>query len=219
MEPNYTRAAIAAAEIILEHGISATPVSPLPILKRIHGVLVFSYEALSNNVDRDRRCVMSMFGSGNHDAFTTVNMHDGKPQFIVTYNQRLSQVYIQRALARELGHIVLIHDGSLPEDVRNEEAKAFANHLLVPRPLIHAVQAAGIPITVEMLGNLTGCFDYCLSCMRRIPPVVVPADLNRAVRDQFADYIDNFIEYHRTASISDSSALADFGTYMEGYEE
>ena len=218
MEPNYQKAAVMATEILIKYGISSAPVSPLPILKNTPGVLVFSYESISNHVDQDRRCGISMFGQ-NQDAFTTVNKVGDKKQYIITYNQQLPQVIIQRSLSRELGHIILGHDGTLPEEVRNEEARAFANHLLVPRPLIHAIQSAGIPISVEMLGNLTGCFDYCLSCMRRIPPVSVPADLNRAVRDQFADYIENFIEYHRTASLSDSSALADFGTYMEGYEE
>lgn len=218
MEPNYQKAAVMATEILIKYGISSAPVSPLPILKNTPGVLVFSYESISNHVDQDRRCVISMFGQ-NQDAFTTVNKVGDKKQYIVTYNQQLPQVIIQRSLSRELGHIILGHDGTLPEEVRNEEARAFANHLLVPRPLIYAIQSAGIPISVEMLGNLTGCFDYCLSCMRRIPPVSVPADLNRAVRDQFADYIENFIEYHRTASLTDSSALADFGTYMEGYEE
>ena len=218
MEPNYQKAAVMATEILIRYGITSAPVSPLPILKNTPGVLVFSYETISNHVDQDRRCVISMFGQ-NQDAFTTVNKVGDKKQYIVTYNQRLPQVLIQRSLSRELGHIILGHDGTLPEEVRNEEARAFANHLLVPRPLIHAIQSAGITITVEMLGNLTGCFDYCLSCMRRIPPVSVPAELNRAVRDQFADYIDNFIQYHRTASLTDSSALADFGTYMGGYEE
>lgn len=218
MEPNYQKAAVMATEILIKYGISSAPVSPLPILKNTPGVLVFTFESISNHVDQDRRCVISMFGQ-NQDAFTTVNKVGDKKQYIVTYNQQLPQVIIQRSLSRELGHIILGHDGTLPEDVRNEEARAFANHLLVPRPLIHAIRSVGIPITVEMLGNLTGCFDYCLSCMRRIPPVSVPVELNRAVRDQFAAYIDNFIEYHRTASLSDFSALADFGTYMEGYEE
>ena len=218
MEPNYQKAAVMATEILIQYGITSAPVSPLPILKNTPGVLVFTFESISNHVDQDRRCVISMFGQ-NQDAFTTVNKVGDKKQYIVTYNQQLPLVLIQRSLSRELGHIILGHDGTLPEDVRNEEARAFANHLLVPRPLIHAIRSAGIPITVEMLGNLTGCFDYCLSCMRRIPPVSVPADLNRAVRDQFADYIENFIEYHRTASLSDSSALADFGTYMDNYEE
>lgn len=218
MEPNYQKAAVMATEILIQYGITSAPVSPLPILKNTPGVLVFTFESISNHVDQDRRCVISMFGQ-NQDAFTTVNKVGDKKQYIVTYNQQLPQVIIQRSLSRELGHIILGHDGTLPEDVRNEEARAFANHLLVPRPLIHAIRSAGIPITVEMLGNLTGCFDYCLSCMRRIPPVSVPVELNRAVRDQFAAYIDNFIEYHRTASLSDSSALADFGTYMDNYEE
>lgn len=219
MTPDYQRAAIMATETLIKHGISSAPVSPLSILKKTPGVLVFTYQAISDKIDQDRRCLISMFGDGNQDAFTTVNMKDGKPQYIVTYNQQLSTVFVQRSLARELGHIILGHDGSLPEDVRNEEAKAFANHLLCPRPMIHAFQAAGLRITTEMLGNLTGCFDYCLSCMRRIPAVSVPAEMNRLVRDQFMDYIKNFFEYYRDASLSDGSALADFGSYMDGYEE
>jgi len=219
MTPDYQKAAITATETLIKFGINSAPVSALPILKNTPGVLVFSYQSISNHIDQDRRCVISMFGDGNQDAFTTVNMKDGKPQYIVTYNQQLSQVFVQRSLARELGHIILGHDGTLPEDVRNEEAKAFANHLLCPRPMIHAFQAAGLRITTEMLGNLTGCFDYCLSCMRRIPAVSVPVKLNRLVRDQFMDYIVNFIEYYRNATLTDGSALADFGSYMDGYEE
>jgi hypothetical protein len=219
MTPDYQKAAITATETLIKFGINSAPVSALPILKNTPGVLVFSYQSISNHIDQDRRCVISMFGDGNQDAFTTVNMKDGKPQYIVTYNQQLSQVFVQRSLARELGHIILGHDGTLPEDVRNEEAKAFANHLLCPRPMIHAFQAAGLRITTEMLGNLTGCFDYCLSCMRRIPAVSVPAEMNRLVRDQFMDYIVNFIEYYRNATLTDGSALADFGSYMDGYEE
>ena len=219
MTPDYQKAAITATETLIKFGINSAPVSALPILKNTPGVLVFSYQSISNHIDQDRRCVISMFGDGNQDAFTTVNMKDGKPQYIVTYNQRISQVLIQRALARELGHIVLGHDGSLPEDVRNEEAKAFANHLLCPRPVIHAFQASGLRVTVEMLGNLTGCFDYCLGCMRRIPGVSVPPELNRLIRDQFKDFIINSLSYYRTAERTDGSALADFGTYMDGYEE
>ena len=219
MTPDYQRAAIMATKTLIKHGISSAPVSSLSILKKTPGVLVFTYQAISDKIDQDRRCLISMFGDGNQDAFTTVNMKDGNPQYIVTYNQQLSTVFVQRSLARELGHIILGHDGSLPEDVRNEEAKAFANHLLCPRPMIHAFQAAGLRITTEMLGNLTGCFDYCLSCMRRIPAVSVPAEMNRLVRDQFMDYIKNFFEYYRDASLSDGSALADFGSYMDGYEE
>ena len=218
MKPDYERAALAATEILIKHGISSAPVSPIPILKHTPGVLVVSYQALSDDVEKDRRCVIPMFGN-NHDAFTTVSVKDGKPRWIVTYNQLLPAFLVHRSLARELGHIVLGHDGSSPEDVRQQEAIAFANHLLCPRPLLHMVQSSGLRLTVEVLGNLTGCYDHCLSCMRRIPAVHVPPELNRIVRDNFAPYFLNFFEYQRAAAHDDGSALADFGSYMEGYEE
>lgn len=218
MTPDYQRAAIAATEILISRGINSTPVSPLPILKSLPGVLVVSYQSLSDNVSQDRQCLLSRF-SGNQDAFTSVHITDGTPHYIVTYNQQLSLVLIQRSLARELGHIVLGHDGTRPEDVRNAEARCFAHHLLCPRPLLHMVQASGIRFTVEVLGTLTGCYDSCLACMREIPAVRVPADLNRAVRDQFSAYFRNYFEYHRTVAAADGSALAYLGTYMDGYEE
>lgn len=39
------------------------------------------------------------------------------------------------------------------------------------------------------------------------------------VRDLFMPYFRNFYEYQRYASLKDGSAIADLGTYMEGYEE
>lgn len=218
MTPDYERAALAAAETLIKYNVSSAPVAPLPILKKIPGVLVVSYESMANDVGTDRSCVLTMFGN-SQDAFTSVNFKNGKPQYLVTYNARLSANLFQRALARELGHIILGHDGSRPEDVRNEEARCFANHLLTPRPLINAIRSAGFPITMECVGNLTGCYDYCLSCMRQIPATHVPSDLNRTVRDQFMSYFVNYFEYHRSVSGTDGSALADFGTYMDGYTE
>jgi hypothetical protein len=74
-------------------------------------------------------------------------------------------------------------------------------------------------LTVELLGNITGFYDYCLSCIRKQPSVNVPAELNRMIRDQFMPYIMNLFEYQRYASIKDGSALADLGVYMNDYEE
>jgi len=219
MTPDYELAAIKATEILIKFSISSAPVSPLPILKRIPNVLVISYEDLSVSAGMDRQCVKDMFGEKNQDAFTSIEMNDGKMHYLVTYNQRLPFSLVQRGLARELGHILLGHDGSRPEDVRNEEAKCFAHHLLCPRPLIHSIQALGLRITTEVLGNLTGCFEYCLSCIRKQPGVHIPADLNRQVRKNFMPYIINFFDYQRYAMHKDVSALADFGSYMDGYEE
>lgn len=219
MKPDYTQAAIKAMETLIKYQVKTAPVAPLPILKSMPGVLCMSFESVSKELETDRRCVLSMLGEKNQDALTIVNIVDEKKQYLVTYNKMLSVNLFQRALARELGHIVMGHDGTKPEEVRNEEAKAFANHLLCPRPLIRLIESTGIRVTKELLGNVTGCYDLCLSCMRKLPETKVPAELNRLVRDQFTPYVMNLFEFQRYAAIKDTSAVADFGSYMEGYEE
>lgn len=219
MQPDYQLAATRAAETLIRFGVSTAPVSPLPLLKRLPGVLVFSYQTMSDELDQNRRCVMDMFGEKNQDAFTSVRLDGDKKHYMVTYNALLPFHLLQRALARELGHIILDHDGTRPEEVRNEEARCFAHHLLVPRALIWSVQKTNLRVTTEVIGSLTGCYDYCLSCLRKTPPIRIPAELNRKVRDQFLPYVMNFFDYQQYAARKDGSALADLGTYMDGYEE
>ena len=74
-------------------------------------------------------------------------------------------------------------------------------------------------ITVQTIESVTGLFDNCLACLRKQPAVHVPAELNRAVRDQFMPYIVNFFDFYHYASITDMSAVADLGVYMDNYEE
>lgn len=219
MTPDFDRAAIAAAEMLINRNICTAPVDPLPIFKRTPGVLVLSFTEMSGRIGVDRKNLLSMFDTEQHDAVTSTHFEDGKLRYLVTYNQRLPLYLIQRALARELGHIVLGHDGSRPEDVRMAEAYTFAHHLLCPRPLIRAVQESGIPFTVELLGAMTGCYERCLQGMRKTPSVHVPAELNRKVKKQFSDYISNFLDFESYLSKSDESMLANLGTYMDGYEE
>lgn len=218
MTPNYEAAAVKAAETIIKYGICSAPVMPLPILKRMPGVLVVSFTEMSQFSGIDRKNLVTMFGEENQDAVTAVYRKNGKLVYLVTFNQHLPIYMIQRSLAREMGHIVLGHDGSLPEDVRIAEAKAFAKHLLCPRPLIRAIQDSGIRFSIEVLGNMTGCYGRCLASMRKIPGVSVPAELNRKVREQFADYAANFLDYQAFVT-GDESTLADFGTFMDGYVE
>ena len=219
MTPDYERAAVAAMEMLIKHGITTAPIDPLPVFKRSPGVLVLSFTEMSNQIGMDRDNLLTSFETENHDAVTSVHLDDGKLRYLVTYNQRLPMYLLQRALARELGHIVLGHDGSRPESVRMAEAYCFAHHFLCPRPLIHAIQQSGIPFTVEVLGAMTGCYERCLQGMRKTPPVHVPADLNRNVKEQFSDYISNFLDFESYLSKSDESMIANFGTYMDGYEE
>ncbi|MBO7663582.1 MAG: hypothetical protein J6U01_09445, partial [Clostridia bacterium] len=117
MTPDYERAAIAAMEMLVKHRISSAPVLPLPVFKRTPGVLALSFTEMSARLGLDRDNVLTAFETESHDAVTSIHLDDGKLRYLVTYNQRLPFYLLQRALARELGHIVLGHDGSKPEDV------------------------------------------------------------------------------------------------------
>lgn len=219
MTPNLDAAAIKAYETLIKHGISFAPVDPLPILKRTHGVFVTTFAEMAARTGENRESLLTSFSYENRDVITTFNVTAKKPVYIVTYNQRLPFYMQQRALARELGHIVLGHDGTRPDDVRNAEAICFARHLICPRPLIKALQESIGPLTMEIVGNLTGCYERCMIGIRNTPGAHVPAELNRLVREQFADYIDNFINCKDILTDGDVTGVADFGSFMDNYEE
>ena len=219
MTPNLERAATAAAETLIKYNVTSAPVAPLRILKALPGVIVLSFAEMASGFGIDRKELMDMYGSMNKDAFTMVREVNGKLRYFVGYNLLLPEYLLQRAVARELGHIILGHDGSRPMDVRMTESMFFARHLLCPRPLIRAIQDAGIPITVETLGLITGCYERCLVGIQKMHGVHVAPELNQMVREQFSSYIENFIDCQAILRNSDDSALVNFGSYMDNYKE
>lgn len=219
--PDYQKAATRALETLIRFGIDSAPINPIPmILGMPEDVTLVTYSQLSDDCGVKRTDLIRKV-SFAPDAFSSAIVVDGKRQYIIAYNKKLGENNhsLHCALARELGHVILGHDGSLPYDVRMEEVRCFHHHLLAPRPLIYMIQAAGIRLTTATLNFITGCNEQCLSSMRKLPAVEVPVDLNRAVRDQFMEYFFNHFEVQRVRAVNDGTALADFGTYMEGYEE
>lgn len=212
-------AALKATETLIKYHVSYAPVTPLPILKTMPNVLLLSFAEIATKVGMDREHVLSTFASDNRDVVTSVVNTDGKLRYFIAYNQRLPFYMLQRALARELGHIVLGHDGSRPEEVRQQEALYFARHFLCPRPLIHALREIVNPLTVETVGNITGCYERCLLGLRRTPGAHIPAEMNLAIKRQFADYITNFADCKGIFTAEDITGEADFGTYLDFYEE
>ena len=126
MKPDYERATSKADQIIKQYG----SLCPLTILKKTPGVLVSSYSDTSEETGIDRQSLLTMFGEHNQDAFTTAYVEGCKAKYLVMYNKQLTCQETRFALSRELGHIVLEHDGTKPEEVRNEEAICFAKRLL-----------------------------------------------------------------------------------------
>lgn len=126
MEPDFERAEAKASKILEQNGT----ICPLTILKKTPGVCVCSYAETSKVVGIDRQNLLKMFGEHDQDAFTTAYVENGKTKYLVVYNQQLTCKETRYALARELGHIMLGHDGTRPEEVRNAEAIRFAEKLL-----------------------------------------------------------------------------------------
>ena len=219
MVPNLDNAAVKALETLVKYHVSSAPIDPLPILKSMPGVLVLSFAEMADRMGMARDCLISVFASENHDVVTSVMRVDGRLRYLMAYNQRLPFYMLQRSLAHELGHIVLGHDGSRPEAVRDEESLVFARHFLAPRPLIRSIMDAGVPVSVETVGIVTGCYERCLRGIRKTPGAHVPARLNRAVREQFADYVANFVDCRALIPADDDSTPVDWGTYFDNYEE
>ena len=220
MVPNFDLAATKAMELLISNNVTETPIPSMPILLNYPGVRVMSFAGLSDLAEIERSDLIPMFG-WNQDAVTLrLEMPLNDVRYVVIYNMQLPHEEIRRCIARELGHIVLGHDGQTrPMDVRMAEALCFAHHLLTPRPIISMIRSSGIPFTMNVLAHTTGCSADCVDELRTIPCAHVPADLNLRVRDLFAPHILEYIRFHTLAPKPDSSPVIDFGTYMDGYEE
>lgn len=212
-------AAIKATETLIRYHVSSVPVSPLSILEHMQDVFVVSFTEMADGSGFDRTNLVTLFGAENQDAATFVKDIDGQKKYVVAYNQSLPTYITQRALARELGHIILGHDSSISDSVQTTEALYFARHILSPRPLIKMLQEAGITPTIKVFGNVTGCYGRYLAGIRKTPGANVPAELNRIARMEFDWYVKSFVQFQTVLCTDDDSAIADFGTYMDNYVE
>ena len=73
--------------------------------------------------------------------------------------------------------------------------------------------------TLNLTVRLTGCYGRCLAGIRETPGALVAAGLNRLIRQQFAAFVENLVEFGSIVSMHDDSPAANFGTFMDDYEE
>ena len=121
MMPDFTAAESKAQEIRARF----PGMEPLCIFKAMPNVLIYSFAEVSQKTGEARDRIIASF----NEPCDALSLYSAG-HYIVVYNQLMPFVTVRKALARELGHIVLGHDGSRPEDVRNEEALRFAECLL-----------------------------------------------------------------------------------------
>lgn len=211
---DYVKAASKAYETLIKYNVCKAPVSPFPILDKLDNVDVVSFEELEKTSGVDPRSI----GCGKcSDAFSMIQEAHGQQTYMVAYNNRLPFSILQRALSCELGHVILGHTER--SESNEAEARFFAMHLICPRPLIHLMQVISMRLTEDLVANLTGVFHQEFIRIRHEPGVLIPARLNKFVGNQFLPFVLNFYEYYRDVAPKDGSALADFGHYMDFYEE
>lgn len=218
MMPDIDRAATLAVKTLLDFDVIGTPIDPIRILRALPSVHLMTFRQLAQLSRMDRPHLLSTFGE-YEDTIIFVKRCAGELHYLIGYNMYRPYYIIQRALAREMGHIILGHDGSRTDEVRTFEAQVFAQHFLCPRPVIRFVQDSSVPLTTMLLGHITGCDEHCLACMRQTPAANVPPELNRRLKERFAPYLQNYTYFYEAISGADRSPLADFGSFMDGYQE
>ena len=219
MKPDYDRAATAAMRLLIDNAVTETPVIPLPFLLAMPDVRVISFARMANEAYTERDELIPLFVANQDAATFRLGMDIDNVKYVVVYNARLPFEIIWRGIARELGHIVLGHDGvTRSSAVRRAEAMCFAHHLLSPRPILHMLREANA-LTMNTLSDTTGCIDECVYDMQEIPGAYVPPEINRQVRSQFERGIGEYIRFHAASHKKDRSPVVDLGTFMDGYEE
>lgn len=219
MKPDYDKAAIAAMQLLIDFHVQETPINPMQFLLKHSGTRIISFSRMANEADQERDGFIPLFCENQDAATFHLNSDIDTVDYVVVYNMRLPSDIVSRALARELGHIILGHDGSTrPYSVRRAEAICFAHHLISPRPVLRMLQASG-PLTMNMLADTTGCIDECAEDMSQIPGAHVPASMNRTVRDLFSGGINEYIRFRNSGHKKDHSPVINLGTFMDNYEE
>ena len=219
--PDLENAAIRATQLLISKQITETPVNALSILLGRDDVRVMPFTKVALGAGMARHDLVPMFDANQDAATFHLSIPDMEEvNYVVVYNMRLPHEIIRRGIARELGHIVLGHDGTTrAKEARFAEAMAFAHHLLSPRPVIRLLQESGMPLTMNVLTQTVGCSDDCVDDIRRIPGIRVPVDMNAQVKSQFERGIREYIRFHISSPIPDKSPILDLGTYMDNYEE
>lgn len=217
MKPDIDRAATKAMEILIENGITETPIDSLSILLKCPGVRVLSFTKFATQAGIERNDLVPMFGKNQDAATFRIGMNIENVQYVVVYNMRLPHEIIMRGVARELGHIVLGHDGiTRPSPVRMAEAMCFAHHLISPRPIVQMLREQ-LPLTMNVFSDTTACSEECVDDLRNIPGAHVPAELNREVKRLFERGIMEYIRFYKDSQKLDKSPVIDIGTYMDNY--
>lgn len=221
MEANFENAATQATKILLKYGIARTPVYPQQIIQASSIATMISFADLAMFADVERSSILSAMHEENDLAMTFVYLKpDGKPHYLFAFNRKRPIGEVRFALAVELGHIYLGHTGFRDDKTRFDESRCFAHHLIFPRALIRLLQERDFVFTRRSFSRIFGECTNFIDELFESKPVNIPAELNRAIKEQFTPYVDALEDAGILYLPADpSETLLDLSYYMDGYEE
>ena len=179
MSADLDRAAAMALLTLKKLQISTLPVDPMAILRQCRRTKVYTWKEYCALI-AERFPVASRLP--HPEAMTQrYTTPAGLDYWIVYFDDKmLRYARYNFSVAHELGHIVLKHTGTSPEEER--EADTFASHLLVPRPVLSCIRHTNIT-------DLCATFGVSESCMRTVfssPACRLDPVLTTHIRNQFA---------------------------------
>lgn len=184
--PNIDRAATMAYRCLVARRVTTLPVMPEELLHACRGTRVLSCGEAAQLMGWKQEWLAVLVGDA--DAWTyRYEMSDGTVQHIVCYRQGGNPARRRFSLAHELGHIVLRHMGG--GSWEEEEADAFASHLLCPKPVLRRMLGTGMVCYVEQVA--AGCYISVAAAQQvlRRPLARVDAELETAVDELLKDAI------------------------------
>ena len=167
MIPDLDKAARAAADA----SALSSGSDPLAVLQSLPNVLLIAFESSAGML-----C--------GQDALTLVDRKGEHLHYIVLYNSALPNYQLRRALARELGHVFLRHDGASPEYIWSEEADCFAFHFLCARP--------SVPVLYRPLYD---SLSMSFKDMRTFPSLDALRQAIADERTRFSYYVGKNVDY------------------------
>lgn len=193
--PDYKKAINAADCILLSSNQFELPLNIEKLLKGI--------KTLNIQINKYSDAGLEKASKIKNSGFVTEN----NGIYYVLYNDGIESEGNHRfTLCHELGHIILEHDLSRPDDkIQEAEANAFAAELLMPEAIVQEMINRGYSIVNE--ASLDALFNasYQASCIRVDEFKKLPewhgryTDYDSIVNVQFKNYLDKYFPKRKSS--------------------
>lgn len=188
MTANFYRAARMAYKTLLSLSIAAFPIDPLMILSYCNNTAVHTYREIMGMCGKTNRIAFRLDFMEGKEAITIQRNFGNRIGYELFYDDLIYSLRRRFTLAHELGHVILKHH--MEEAFEELEADYYAAQLLVPHPIVEALNNAGVQINPEFISS-TFEVSKAAARMAMMPPKHSRNDeLYAQLQHQFETFIN-----------------------------